>query len=110
MVVEYDGCDTVLVLGLTASSFMLLGALSSHVENPATLLERRLGRPTETERTRESPADGRHAHRWAVLDPVAGSGPQMTTAPDVVVSSKRPVELSPVNPQNHGRSSQRMLF
>lgn len=42
-----------LVLGLIASSFMLLGALSSHVENPAALLERRLGRPTEAERTRE---------------------------------------------------------
>lgn len=51
--VEYDGRDTMPVLGLIASSFMLLGALSSHVENPATLMARRLGRPTESERTRE---------------------------------------------------------
>ena len=38
------------VPGLIASSFMLLGALSSRVESPAPLMEGWLGRPTESER------------------------------------------------------------
>lgn len=87
---------TLPVLGLIASTFMVVGALSWHVRSPATLMEGGQGqRHGDRKDLGEGPALGSHAP--IILDTAAWSSPQRTPDPDDITASRRTTQWNPVN-------------